>query len=122
MKLSNIDAQRFWAQVARGEPEACWLWLGKTAYVVVNGTGCRVHRVAYALEKRLPTGRPVLHTCDNRRCCNPRHLRLGRGRHRLTEQQIAEIRALKGQSLRTIARAYGVSHEFIRQLRAGTAR
>lgn len=122
MKLSKVEAQRFWAQVARRGPDECWPWTGKTAYVVVNGVGCRVHRVAYALEKRLPAGCAVLHTCDTRRCCNPRHLRLGHVRRRLTEQQIAEVRALKGQSLRTIARAYGVSHEFIRQLRADAAR
>lgn len=122
MKLSKVEAQRFWAQVARRGPDECWLWTAKTTNVTVDGAGYRVHRIAYALEKKLPKGRLVLHTCSNWRCCNPRHLRLGRGRHRLTEQQIAEIRALKGQSLRTIARAYGVSHEFIRQLRADAAR
>lgn len=118
MKLSKADAQRFWAQVARGEPDVCWPWLGKRSYIVIGGSGCRPHRIAYALERgRLAANCAVLHTCSNRHCCNPQHLRLGRVRHRLTAQQVMEIRMRGGQSLRAVARAYGVSHEYVRQLR-----
>lgn len=38
----------------------------------------RAHRVAYILTKGdIPDGLLILHSCGNRRCCNPAHLRQG---------------------------------------------
>ena len=91
------------------------------------------HRLALHLEGIDPTGHFVLHSCDNRRCCNPAHLRLGtheenmrdmvsRGRQargsnagtaKLTEQQVLEIRAIRGMTQDAIAERYGVSHDSI---------
>lgn len=44
----------------------------------INGRNVGAHRVAYELKNRpIPKGLFVLHNCDNPRCCNPDHLRVG---------------------------------------------
>jgi HNH endonuclease len=82
----------------------CWVWTGKWVssggYGIV-GIGHRgrtrvyVHRYAYERHHGpIPLGMLVLHTCDSRRCVNPRHLRLG------TQQQNLADMVAKGRSCR----------------------
>ncbi len=61
----------------------CWVWSGHT---YKNGYGVRkafgkdvsAHRFSYELHKgSIPHGMMVLHSCDNKRCINPDHLRVG---------------------------------------------
>ena len=76
--------ERFWAQVARGEGEACWLWAGGTGN---SGYGLfrlgprkvGAHRVAWMLTHGglPPSGQHVCHTCDTPLCVRPEHLFLG---------------------------------------------
>lgn len=120
----NDDVFRSYAKkVAAGKPDECWPWRASLTGVgygqlVVRQCHYAAHRVAYTLAHgAIPQGAFVLHSCDNRCCCNPAHLRLGtaadnthdmmmRGRRRggprsgeanhaakLTRAQVDQIRA-----------------------------
>lgn len=132
--------ERFWAKVSVGDPDVCWPWnashdlKGYGQFGIRHGKMLPAHRVSWEFNiGPIPTGMHVLHSCDNRECVNPKHLRLGthaenmrdvkiRGRahrslgsdhpmHVLVERQIKEIRALvsSGLSRKDVARSYGVS-------------
>lgn len=64
------------------QSEPCWVWLGQhneKGYAVghLDGRMQRVHRVIYErAHGAIPTGGLIDHTCFNKGCVNPDHLRL----------------------------------------------
>ncbi len=108
----------------------------------------RAHRASWALHNGpIPDGLHVLHHCDIRSCVNPAHLFLGtnadnvrdrekkgrglpsvlfgdaNGKTKLTDAEVAEIRALAGRMLRReIAALYGVTQQHVSDLINGKRR
>ena len=141
--------ESFWARVKKSR--GCWEWQGScnsSGYGSVGWHGVlySAHRVAAWLSGLLPTPEApndpkaatfVLHKCDNRKCCNPKHFFLGTysdnmydaykkrrkaqprgGEHanaKLTNSQAATVRRLyaSGYTQVNLAEKYSVSQRAI---------
>ena len=89
---------RFWKNIKKKED--CWIWQGKTynggyGKITIEGKSLLVHRLAYELynAKKIPEDRMVLHSCHNRDCINPEHLRLGTHTDNMRDMVIANRQA-----------------------------
>lgn len=132
--------KRFWSKVQVSSQNECWYWRGgvfATGYgqFTINRGGkrktLRAHRVAWSIDNEvaIPKGLVCAHSCDQPLCVNPNHLRITsqaknvreaveRGRivrrngprRKLSEAQVAEIKALYGElTQQELADRYGVS-------------
>lgn len=157
--LTRRDVGRFWEKVQKSP--GCWLWTasitggkpgreyGQFAVTRLNGGGQHrfyAHRFAWMLAHGpIPEGFEICHSCDQPRCVNVAHMRLGtrldnmgdaasRGRlhvsrpsrQKLTTKQLLEIDALLATGERgiktAIAKSYGVSKAWVSSYANGKRR
>ena len=138
---SPITVARFWSKVdVKWSAKDCWNWTGaqRRGYgnIKISGVSHSSNRVALEVFTGKPLGDMLaLHTCDNKLCCNPKHLyagsasdnmidmhdRIGRSYDTLKPDDIRQIKSLlsDGVKHREIAEQYGVAKCHISRIKLG---
>lgn len=140
---------RLWGNTTRPNgDDGCWFWGGfiqNNGYgtLTVNKVHVLVHRLSYEefYQQKIPSGMMILHSCNNRSCINPNHLRMGthadnmqdmvdadraakgeqNGHALLTEDQVKQIKHLsrQGVAIHILTKMFSCSRSTIKDIRSG---
>jgi len=91
---------RFWAKVDKNHPSGCWVWTASCnnrEYGMFRPGGSAPKKLAHRLSFEdtygpIPQGKLILHSCDNPRCVNPAHLRVGDHRENVADMDARKRR------------------------------
>ena len=85
--MKGVDEKYFWSCVDIKGDDECWPWkkslkpngYGQTAIGMKFGHTRLAHRMAFQIANPDVDveGKLILHSCDNKKCCNPSHLSPG---------------------------------------------
>lgn len=97
---------RFWNFVNKAEEDECWEWGGGSNPVGygkfwLKGKTVYAHRFSYALHNGIELSNlspdiEIMHSCDNPKCVNPKHLSLGDALAN-AQDKVRKGRSLKGE-------------------------
>lgn len=134
------------------EDIGCWIWAGAnsnglpcTWFPPLRKTTSLGVAICYIRTGKPPPRGTCWHSvCGNKACVNPKHRKAGnrssqmlaaglkrcalvrakisRGKRVLTDQQISEIRASHGQPLKELAVRFGITPNYVSEIRSGYAR
>ena len=142
MIYTEKQTDRFWNNVAVGEPDECWPWKRSTnagyGQVALANRILKAHKVAWEIHNGVLLSLNVRasHSCDNKLCCNPRHVVVepsgivtdkltgargeNHGNSKLTERQVKTIKyRLNALTTREIADIMRVSFHTVWDIRKG---
>ena len=149
--ITQKDVDRFWGHVDVQGEDDCWDWTRATTkgygLFAAGGIYHRSSRFAYQHRNgvlnshSIPKGMRITTGCGNKRCCNPKHMKLhshqdvwdlmaeqGKvvvgSKHKMSKLQEADIKTIRSRyqkqsetnGLANIAQDYGVSPGCIRDI------
>lgn len=142
-RYNPITVARFWSKVdVKRSGVDCWNWTGAKrggyGHIKIDGSSYGSNRVAFEIVNEEVLGdRMALHKCDNKLCCNPKHIyagtasenmsdmhqRIGRSIDKLKPCDVHKIRDRLelGERHRDIASDFGVNKAIISKIKTGKA-